>query len=129
MKEYYHRKEDVSQFQSTKIKDAFEASRGTGNSVLHPGFLADTLDQAPKWFLGMMSPLTAAQKLSKGQMAVIYPLAEPELGDIPITLKPVLIYKNQHGKVSAENGFSINSIPAISYIYPISELSAPNHPR
>ena len=93
------RKIEINEQEQEYFRTAFYESRETSKSALVEDFLEDNYAKE-KWFLGLCSPLTAASKTKHGEMRVFYPLAEPELSDVPLNLSPVLIYKNHDGVVS-----------------------------
>uniref|UniRef100_A0A914YZ74 Uncharacterized protein n=1 Tax=Panagrolaimus superbus TaxID=310955 RepID=A0A914YZ74_9BILA len=92
-KEFYQRKAEMKKFQKEKsmafLKNATNENAQNFSSLFPPDFLEDNTTKAAKWFLGTVSPLTAAEKVKN----------EPELCDVGIIRKPILLYKNHGGIV------------------------------
>uniref|UniRef100_A0AC35EZ10 Uncharacterized protein n=1 Tax=Panagrolaimus sp. PS1159 TaxID=55785 RepID=A0AC35EZ10_9BILA len=94
-KEYLKRKEEKKKFQQTKMNTSQNSS-----TVLPSDLFDENEKKSAKWFLGTVSPLTAAKKVKNGHMAIFCLLDESEYSEVSISQKPVLLYKNHSGVVS-----------------------------
>uniref|UniRef100_A0A914Q742 Uncharacterized protein n=1 Tax=Panagrolaimus davidi TaxID=227884 RepID=A0A914Q742_9BILA len=94
VKEYLKRKEEKKKFQQTKMNTSQNSS-----AVLPSDLFDENEEKSAKWFLGTVSPLTAAKKVKNGHMAIFCSLDESESSDVSTSQKPILLYKNHSGDV------------------------------